>query len=82
MPPIFFPLKQIRIFFKYIISQDDDLSDGTLRYRGVCDDMKELEMTSKKALRQSLQEKLLVQQQCDELKVILTLVYYLALICI
>lgn len=32
--------------------------------------MAELDQTSKKALRQSLQEKLLVQQQCDDLKVI------------
>lgn len=49
--------------------QVDDLSEPTVAYQSLCDEMTELQETSKKALRQSLQEKLIVQQQNDELKV-------------
>ena len=54
------------LFLQY---DNEGENEQTMLFRSLCDEMTEVEQTSKKALRQSLQEKLLVQQQCEELKV-------------
>jgi len=62
-------LSKIENLEKKVKYDNEGDNDQTMLFRSLCDEMTDVEQTSKKALRQSLQEKLLVQQQCEELKV-------------